>query len=91
MRAPCSIWRYAAWLGLALAGADLLVWTQTLLLDSELATAAPKKLRYRLLYTAARITRGGRRLSLRISATWPWRDELTSAFTRVANLPQPAT
>jgi len=69
----------------------LLVWTQALLLDGELATDEPKKLRYRLLHTAARITRGGRRLCLRISATWRWRHELTSAFTRLAALPRPAT
>jgi hypothetical protein len=42
----------AAWLELALTGADLPAWTQTLLLDGELATAEPKKLRYRLLHTA---------------------------------------
>lgn len=69
----------------------LLVWTQALLLDGELATAEPKKLRYRLLHAAARITRGGRRLCLRISATWRWRHELTSTFTRLAALPRPAT
>ncbi|MFD0504495.1 IS1380 family transposase [Streptomyces chiangmaiensis] len=81
----------AAWLELALTGVDLLAWTQTLLLEGELATAEPKKLRYRLLHAAARITRGGRRLRLRISAAWPWRHELTSAFTRLAALPRPAT
>jgi hypothetical protein len=27
---------------------------------------------YRLLHAATRITRGGRRLHLRIAATWPW-------------------
>ncbi|MGW3150323.1 IS1380 family transposase [Streptomyces sp. NPDC001177] len=81
----------AAWLELALAGVDLIAWTQTLLLEGELATVEPKNLRYRLLHTAARITRGGRRLRLRISATWPWRHELASAFTRLAALPRPAT
>jgi hypothetical protein len=81
----------AAWLELALTGIDLLAWTQTLLLEGELATSEPKKLRYRLLHAAARITRGGRRLHLRIAATWPWRHELTSAFTRLAALPRPAT
>jgi hypothetical protein len=78
-------------LELALTGVDLLAWTQSLLLEGELATVEPKKLRYRLLHTAARITRGGRRLRLRVSATWPWRNELTSAFTRLADLPRPAT
>jgi hypothetical protein len=60
-----------AWLELALTAVDLLAWAQTLLLDGELATAEPKKLRYRLLHAAARISRGGRRLYLRIAATWP--------------------
>jgi hypothetical protein len=81
----------AAWLELSLTAVDLLAWIQTLLLDGELAAAEPKKLRYRLLHAAARITRGGRRLHLRIAATWPWRDELVSAFTRLAALPRPAT
>ncbi|SMQ14406.1 Transposase DDE domain group 1 [Streptomyces sp. Ag82_O1-12] len=81
----------AAWLELALTAVDLLAWTQVLLLDGELASAEPKKLRYRLLHAAARITRGGRRLYLRISATWPWRDELVRAFVRLATLPRPAT
>ncbi|MCX4792900.1 MULTISPECIES: IS1380 family transposase [unclassified Streptomyces] len=81
----------AAWLELSLAAIDLLAWTRVLLLDGDLATAEPKKLRYRILHVAARITRGGRRLRLRISATWPWRHELTAAFHRMAALPRPAT
>ncbi|MFF3518963.1 IS1380 family transposase [Streptomyces sp. NPDC002573] len=79
-----------AWLELALT-VDLLAWTQVLLLTAELASAEPKKLRYRLLHAAARLTRGGHRLHLRISATWPWRDELLAAFTRLTALPRPAT
>jgi hypothetical protein len=79
------------WLELSLTALDLLAWTRTLLLEGELAAAEPKKLRYRLLHAAARITRGGRRLHLRISATWPWRNELTSAFARLTALPRPAT
>lgn len=81
----------AAWLELSLAAIDLLAWTRVLLLDGELATAEPKKLRYRVLHVAARITRAGRRLRLRISATWPWRHELTDAFHRLAALPRPAS
>lgn len=81
----------AAWLELSLTAIDLLAWTQTLLLEGELATAEPKKLRYRILHAAARLTRGGRRLHLRICATWPWRHELTSAFACLAALPRPAT
>jgi hypothetical protein len=81
----------AVWLELSLAAIDLLAWTRVLLLDGELAAAEPKKLRYRLLHVAARLTRGGRRLRLRISATWPWRHELTTAFHRLAALPRPAS
>ena len=79
----------AAWLELALAAIDLLAWTQVLLLDGELATAEPKKLRYRLLHAAARITRGQRRIRLRIAEHWPWAADLAAAFARLAALPQP--
>jgi hypothetical protein len=81
----------AAWLELALAGIDLLAWTRTLLLDSELAKAEPKKLRYRLLHTAARITHSSRRTWLHIAENWPWTTELVNAFTRLAALPRPMT
>ncbi|NUK63961.1 IS1380 family transposase [Streptomyces lunaelactis] len=80
----------SVWLDLSLAAIDLLAWMRVLLLDGELAAAEPKKLRYRLLHVAARLTRGGRRLRLRISATWPWRHELATAFHRLAALPRPA-
>ena len=78
-----------AWLELALAGIDLLAWTQTLLLDGELARAEPKKLRYRLLHVAARLTRSARRTRLRIAETWPWATDLATAFSRLAALPRP--
>jgi flavin-binding protein dodecin len=79
------------WLELSLTAIDLLAWMRTLLLDGELADAEPKKLRYRLLHAAARITRGARRIHLRIAETWPWRHDLTTAFARLAALPRPAT
>lgn len=81
----------AAWLELSLTAIDLLVRARTLLLDGELATAEPKKLRYRILHTAARITRGARRIRLRIATTWPWGHALTMAFARLAALLRPAT
>ena len=80
-----------AWLQLALTGIDLLAWTQTLLLQGELAVAEPKKLRYRLLHVAARITRSARRTQLRIAENWPWATELVDAFTRLGTLPRPIT
>ncbi|MGW0432748.1 IS1380 family transposase [Micromonospora sp. NPDC003197] len=80
-----------AWLQLALTGIDLLAWTQTLLLDGDLARAEPKKLRYRLLHVAARITRTARRTRLAIAANWPWTDALTRAFSKLAGLPRPTS
>jgi hypothetical protein len=80
-----------AWLELALAGIDLLAWTQHLLLDGDLALAEPRKLRYRLLHVAACLTRTARQTRLRIAETWPWATDLATAFTRLAALPQPIT
>jgi Transposase DDE domain group 1 len=79
----------AVWHELALTACDLIAWTQTTLLDGELAKAEPKTLRYRLLHVAARITRGQRRIFVRIAEHWPWRHELAAAFARLAALPQP--
>jgi hypothetical protein len=69
-----------AWLHLALTAIDLLAWTQTLLLTGSMAVAEPKKLRYRLLHVAARITRTARTTTLRIAEGWPWTDDLVHAF-----------
>jgi hypothetical protein len=80
----------AAWLELALVGIDLLAWTRVLLLDSTHALAEPKKLRYRLLHVAARIVRTARRVYLRIAQTWPWANELATAYARLVALPRPA-
>jgi hypothetical protein len=82
----------AAWLTTVMLAVDLLTWTQTMLLHDQpaLARAEPKTLRYRLLHTAARLVRGGRRLRLRIDRHWPWAEALALAFTRCAALPQPA-
>ena len=58
------------WTELALVAADLLALAQSMLLTNqpELHRAEPKTLRYRLLHTAARITRGQRRVFLRLAA-----------------------
>jgi hypothetical protein len=82
----------AVWLELALAAADLLAWTQTTLLPTEpdLARAEWKTIRYRLLHTAARITRSGRRVHLRLQADWPWTLALQRAFTALRRIPVPA-
>jgi hypothetical protein len=80
-----------AWLHLAMTGIDLLAWTQMLLLHGDLAAAEPKKLRYRLLHVAARITHSARQTRLRIAETWPRATELATAFARITALPRPVT
>jgi hypothetical protein len=79
----------AAWLEMSLTAADLIAFTQTMLLEGEMAKAEPKKLRYRLLHTAARITRGQRRIYLRLAKNWPWALALARAFTRLRLIPLP--
>ena len=79
----------AAWLELVLIGQDLLAWTQRLLLSGELARCEPKRLRYRLLHVAGRLTRHARRLRLHLPRGWAWGNELLHAFTRLRALPQP--
>jgi len=80
----------AAWLELVLIGQDLLLWTQRLLLaGTELARCEPKRLRYRLLHVAARLTRHARALVLHLPREWPWRTELLAAFARLHLLPHP--
>ncbi len=66
---------------------DLLVWTQHLCLDGDLATAEPKRLRYCLLHTAATIATGGRKTKLRLAGDWPWTDALIAAFDRLHHRP----
>jgi hypothetical protein len=59
------------WIEIVMLAHDLLVWTQTLLLDGDLARAEPKRLRYQLLHVAARLAFHGRRTKLRLQHTWP--------------------
>jgi hypothetical protein len=75
------------WLEIVLLAHDLIVWTQTLLLDGELQKAEPKRLRYQLLHVAARLVCSGRRAKLHLQRTWPWASELATAFHRLKALP----
>jgi Transposase DDE domain group 1 len=75
-----------AWLAASLTAATLLAWLRHLALDGDLAKAEPKTVRYRILHTAARLVRGGRRRRLKIPATWPWADAITIAWYRFTAL-----
>jgi Transposase DDE domain group 1 len=77
------------WLELVLIAHDLLAWTKALLLTGELARSQPKRLRHRLLHVAARLAFSARRARLRLQASWPWADELATAFASLRALPAP--
>ena len=89
-RLPSKSWGInEAWCQVVALAVDLLAWLRHLTLDGDLAKAEPKTLRYRLLHTAARITRGQRQRWLNIPPDWPWAAQLTTAFDRVLALPAP--
>jgi hypothetical protein len=75
------------WVQIVLLAHDLLVWTQTLLLEGELQKAEPKRLRYRLLHVAGRLAFSGRRAKLHLQRTWPWAEQLAAAFAKLKALP----
>jgi hypothetical protein len=75
------------WLEIVMLAHDLIVWTQALCLDGELARAEPKRLRYRLLHIAARLAFSGRQAKLHLPAAWPWTEALKAAFEKLNTLP----
>jgi Transposase DDE domain group 1 len=75
------------WLQIVLLAHDLIVWTQALLLDGELAKAQPKRLRYQLLHVAGRLAFHSRKAKLHLQDTWPWAAELVAAFAKLKTLP----
>jgi len=78
------------WLEIVMLAHDLIVWTQALCLDGELAKAEPKRLRYRLFHVAGRLAFSGRRAKLHLQNTWPWAEDLRAAFHKLKTL-TPAT
>ena len=74
------------WLEIVMLAHDLIVWTQALCLDGELAKAEPKRLRYRLLHVAGRLAFSGRRAKLHLQNTWPWASDLLAAFQKLKTL-----
>ena len=77
----------AAWLELALAAHDVMVWTQLLTLEGEHRICEPKRLRYRILHVAGQLTRHARRTTLHLPADWPWAGAILRAFQRLQALP----
>jgi hypothetical protein len=75
-------------LATSLIAATSVSWLRFIALDSDLARAEPKTLRYRILHAAGKLLRGGGRRQLKISRTWPWADAIATAWARITALPQ---
>ena len=73
-----------AWLALVCFADSLVRWFQLLCLTGPLAVAEPKRLRWTLWHTPARLVRRSRRRVVRILDGWPTTDELLAAYQRVA-------
>jgi hypothetical protein len=71
------------WCELVAMASELTAWMQMLALDGTARAWEPKRLRLRLFSAAGRLVRGGRRIRLRLAATWPWAGQLTTAITRL--------
>jgi hypothetical protein len=74
------------WCELVAMACELTAWMQMLALDSPARRWEPKRLRLRLFTAAGRIVHGGRRIRLRIAASWPWATQITAAITRLQAL-----
>lgn len=74
-----------AWLECVMAAADLVCWSKLICFADTPAIACCEidTFRYRILHTAARITRGGRAVTLRLDKTWAWAKTLALAFDRL--------
>jgi hypothetical protein len=71
------------WLEIVALAADLLAWTQTLAFDAHEPARRwePKRLRFRILAVAGRVTRTGRRRHLRLPREWPWNHLIDTGWT----------
>ncbi len=74
------------WCEIVALACELLAWTQMLALTGPARRWEPKRLRLRIFTCAGRIVRGGRRLRLRLAASWPWARQITTAITRLQAL-----
>jgi hypothetical protein len=75
-----------AWLAAVCFAADLVRWFQLLCLAGHLATAQPKRLRWTLWHTPARLVRTARRRVVRILDGWPTAPELLAAYQHLAHI-----
>ncbi|MBG0814277.1 IS1380 family transposase [Planomonospora sp. ID82291] len=89
---PSKTWNVnVGWVLAANLAADLDAWTRLLGLhdDAGLARAEPQTLRYCLWHLPARLISHARRRTLKISATWPWKNAFLTCWQRLSTLPAP--
>jgi hypothetical protein len=74
-----------AWLEVLLAANDLVAWTKLICFADHdtIARCEIDTFRYRILHIAARITRGGRQVNLRLDQTWAWAHTLAAGYERL--------
>jgi hypothetical protein len=65
---------------------ELLAWMQMLALTGKARRWEPRRLRLRIFSAAGRFVHGGRRLRIRLAASWPWARQITAAITRLQAL-----
>ena len=75
-----------AWMQLVCWASDLVRWFQHLCCTGELATAEPKRLRWTMWHTPARIVRRAGRDIIRIIDGWPTTADLLDAHKRITAL-----
>ena len=83
---PCkAVAENHAWLECVLAATDLVAWSKLICFndDPDLAHCEIANLRYRIMHTAARLTRSGRAVYMRLDRTWAWAKQLALGFQRL--------
>ncbi len=78
--------RNTAWLQLAALATTLTAWLRHIGLDGDLATAATKTLRFRILSAPARLVTHARRRILKIPPGWQWSGDLATTWDRLQAL-----
>jgi hypothetical protein len=89
---PSKTWTVnLGWVLTACLATDIDAWTRLLGLhdDTDLARAEPGTMRYCLWHLPARLVTHARQRTLKISATWPWKQAFLTCWQRLCALPAP--
>lgn len=89
---PSKTWTVnLGWVLAACLATGIDAWTRLLGLhdDTDLARAEPCTMRYCLWHLPARLVTHARQRTLKISATWPWKQAFLTCWQRLCTLPAP--